>query len=108
VRDIIDAKAKAEQQRQLKLRKGSVGGIITPNQRIPVSPNKDQFRQLVSFIPACPTSSNFPCWAIKKSYDPNTIFYNTVDPDSEHETTNQDIANPIEVNVDLIAGGFII
>ncbi|CAG8707165.1 15006_t:CDS:2, partial [Rhizophagus irregularis] len=76
VRDIIDAKVKVEQQRQAKLRKGSVSGITTPNQRIPVSPNKDKFRQLVSFIPACPTSSNFPRWAIKKSYNLNTGIYN--------------------------------
>ncbi|GBB88211.1 hypothetical protein RclHR1_14760003 [Rhizophagus clarus] len=93
VRDIIDSKVKVEQQRQVKLRKGTVGGITTPNQRIPVSPDKNKFRQLASFIPACPTSSNFPRWAIKKSYNPNTIIYNSVDSDSENETSNQNIAN---------------
>ncbi|PKY34260.1 hypothetical protein RhiirB3_453808 [Rhizophagus irregularis] len=43
VRDIIDAKVKVEQQRQAKLHKGSVSGITTPNQHIPVSPNKINF-----------------------------------------------------------------
>ncbi|PKK72073.1 hypothetical protein RhiirC2_777625 [Rhizophagus irregularis] len=108
VRDIIDAKVKVEQQRQAKLRKGSVSGITTPNQRIPVSPNKDKFRQLVSFIPACPTSSNFPRWAIKKSYNLNTGIYNAVDSDSEYETINKDIAKSTQMNVDSVTGKFII
>lgn len=108
MRDIIDAKVKVEQQRQAKLRKGSVSGITTPNQRIPVSPNKDKFRQLVSFIPACPTSSNFPRWAIKKSYNLNTGIYNAVDSDSEYETINKDIAKSTQMNVDSVTGKFII
>ncbi|CAB5370298.1 unnamed protein product [Rhizophagus irregularis] len=106
VRDIIDAKVKVEQQRQAKLRKGSVSGITTPNQRIPVSPNKDKFRQLVSFIPACPTSSNFPRWAIKKSYNLNTGIYNAVDSDSEYETINKDIAKSTQMNVDSVTEDF--
>ncbi|EXX55641.1 hypothetical protein RirG_223550 [Rhizophagus irregularis DAOM 197198w] len=106
VRDIIDAKVKVEQQRQAKLHKGSVSGITTPNQHIPVSPNKDKFRQLVSFIPACPISSNFPRWAIKKSYNLNTGIYNAVDSDSEYETINQDIAKSTQMNVDSVTEGF--
>ncbi|CAB4387638.1 unnamed protein product [Rhizophagus irregularis] len=103
VRDIIDAKVKVEQQRQAKLHKGSVSGITTPNQHIPVSPNKDKFRQLVSFIPI---SSNFPRWAIKKSYNLNTGIYNEVDSDSEYESINQDIAKSTQMNVDSVTEGF--
>ena len=70
--------------RQAKLHKGSAGGTTNPYRRIPVHPNKSRYHQLSSFIPACPTSSTFPQWAIK-SYDPNTIFSNTIDSDSEYE-----------------------
>ncbi|PKK61967.1 hypothetical protein RhiirC2_791056 [Rhizophagus irregularis] len=80
--------------------------ITTPNQCIPVSPNKDKFRQLVSFIPACPTSSNFPRWAIKKSYNLNTGIYNAVDSDSEYETINKDIAKSTQMNVDSVTENF--
>lgn len=99
MRDIIDNRV--EQQRQAKLHKGSAGGITTPYQRIPVSPNKVRFRQLSSFIPACPTSSNFPHWAIKLPYDLNAILFNANDSDSDYEATNQNISNPISgMNVD--------
>ncbi|CAB5216828.1 unnamed protein product [Rhizophagus irregularis] len=84
VRDIIDAKVKVEQQRQAKLHKGSVSGITTPNQHIPVSPNKINF----------------------KSYNLNTGIYNAVDSDSEYETINQDIAKSTQMNVDSVTEGF--
>ena len=93
MRDIIDTKA--EQQRQAKLHKGSAGGITTPYRRIPVFPNKARFCQLSSFIPACPTSSNFPNWAVKTSYDLNTILSNAIDSDSEYEVTSQNKSNPM-------------
>ncbi|CAI2189082.1 2882_t:CDS:2, partial [Funneliformis geosporum] len=79
VRDIVDSKV--EQQRQAKSRKGSA-----------ISPNKARFRQLSSFIPAYPTSLNFLRWAIKTSYDLNTILSNAIDSDSEYEVQN--ISNP--------------
>ncbi|RGB25855.1 hypothetical protein C1646_771173 [Rhizophagus diaphanus] len=78
VRGIVDAKVKVEQQHQVKLRKGSL----------------------------CPTSSNFPYWAIKKSYNLNTGIYNAVDSDSEYETINQDIAKPTKMNVDSVTEDF--
>jgi hypothetical protein len=110
VRDIVDAKV--EQQRQAKLRKGSAGGTTTPYRRIPVSPNKSRFRQLSSFIPARPTSSNFPRWAVKTQYDLNAILSNANDSDSEYEVTSQNTPKPVsKVNVNFknvrFAGKFI-
>jgi len=55
-----------------------------PHRRVPVSLNKARFRQLSSFIPTCPTSPNFPQWAIK-SCNLNIILSNAVDPDSEDD-----------------------
>ena len=50
-----------------------------------VTQNKARFRHLVSFIPACPTSSNFPKWAIK-TYDINALLPDAINPDSEDES----------------------
>ena len=111
MRDIVDTRV--ERQRQAKLHKGSAGGKTTPYRRIPVFPNKVRFRQLSSFIPVCPTSSNFPRWAVKASYDLNAILSNAIDSDSEYE---QNISNPIsktDINSDehdsviRLAGKFI-
>ena len=66
---------------------------MAPYRRIPVSPNEAKFRQLSPFIPACPTSSNFPHWAIKISYDSNSMLSNAIDPNSEDEViTSQNIS----------------
>jgi hypothetical protein len=98
VRDIIDSKV--DQQRRAKLRKGSAGGTTNPYRRIAISPNKARFRQLSSFIPAYPMSSNFPRWAIKTSYNLNTILSNAIDSDSEYEVQN--MSNPTSrMNIDF-------
>ncbi|CAG8717805.1 7356_t:CDS:2, partial [Funneliformis caledonium] len=76
VHGIIDNEI--EKQCQLKLRKNSI-----------VTPNKARFHQLALFIPACPTLSNFPQWAIKL-FDINTILSNAIDSDSEPEFTSRD------------------
>ena len=82
---LIKIKLKVEQQHQVKLCKGSAGGTMASYRCIPVSPNEAKFRQLSPFIPACPTSSNFPHWAIKISYDSNSMLSNAIDPNFEDE-----------------------
>ncbi|PKY62329.1 hypothetical protein RhiirA4_488620, partial [Rhizophagus irregularis] len=71
IRNIIDAEV--ECQHQSKLCKGSVGRVINSYKRITVTPsNEPKFSRLASFILKCPTSSNFPQWAIK-STSQNTL-----------------------------------
>ena len=60
--------------------------MINSYKRVPVTPSDEpKFSRLASFIPKCPTSSNFPQWAIKStSQNPlnNSMFMSEISGES--------------------------
>jgi hypothetical protein len=75
--------------------------VANPYKRVSVIPSDQlKFSRLAPFIPKCPTSSNFPRWAIKSTSQDifnNTMFIPEINIDSDQA---------IAVNTNKLLGKF--